>query len=504
MSSLLVEQTDGAVCCVFVGGLLRISQLVKSERGGMPSRSMGGIMGCAKSGSDVGSDVWMLKESVDVVRSAEFQRLFLFPATFRRDTMAFRLAEFNVRGIDNSCWHVAERPIWFGDRSDLSNYCSSWRLDVPPLSPMHAWLGVGRFSQDPMYVTRLFQTLLQTGCENSLILNAVDADGYTPLIYSLRLSVNTPLDSPHLLPFRLLMAHPLVNATLLVASHRTSALRTSLVYKHQQDVIRVILDAHPDPGLALVTYSDSACVQLLAYPTLARHFLLPIAAANPHALFAQSFSNAGDFFAELVEAQRDLWDAVTSNALLSVAPDFFRLPVRTNAPRAAYKDWGYRDGLRYAIRGKTDDRRALWLLGHTRDEDLDAYDCGGCTVLMRAVKAGPHFGRLIFAMLKRAPALEVDVRALVCMDRKIGDSIPPDAAARGDIVLGKTAMGMLLGSARWKPQPVATTAVAAALEAAQNVLTNRRSLAQQALAIDLPLPTELRRIAAMYAALMIS
>lgn len=456
---------------------------------------------------------------VNVERSAAFQRTFLFPAgaswTFAE------LAAVDLGGVDNSRWHIPEsdRPNWRPRIENLPSIPSS----IPSLSPLHAWLGYAMRmiftstinSNWQGRVKQLFDVLLRTGCDDRRILNGDESHELTPLSYSLRiegaLPRTMPLTSGELLAFRLLMSHHLVDASLVRFTRRDSALRTALVYRHHPDVILQILGAYPNPHRALVYCSSSICVQLLQYQELATAFLPGVAACWPNELFVHSHNNAGDFAGEL--AQCDTWP-VWRSITARIAPSF-RLPVRPFSPWIKAENWRDRDGLRSAIRAGYPDR-ALWMLEHTADDDLDSYDCGGHTTLMRAIViGGPPFRALVLAMLARAPALDIDTRELCLspppMGQPIGQQarIPmvpaerpvlPEPGTASGLVLGKTARELLVENPQWKTSLDAIT-VLAEFEAAQARANNRRELAKPLLASALDVPGELRPLIAAYAAL---
>jgi hypothetical protein len=406
--------------------------------------------------------------SEDERRSAVFQRLFLCPPPDGDEVWDVTLLDaFDLAGVDNSRWHIPERPKWNLVRSVHQQF-------IPPISPLHAWMALCHAhceeEEEGQKLTRLFDILLQTGCEGTL--DAFDQNGCTLLIYSLRTAPNLPYDGPNLLPYRLLMAAG-ADATAYMDG-TDSPLSTALLYKQGETVVLDILGAHQSAAVALLS-TGSGCVLLLGYPALARAFLPNIAAANPDSLFDDGFPFGLDFAAELVQSADDLlWRAITVHI-----PPYYRLPVRDglNAlPEAknAMPNWWERDGLRAAIYSRQT-KRALWLLQHTSDDDLDSYDSEGQTVLMHAVKCSHRLDDLIIALLLRAPALNLKAPA----------------------VLGQTARDIFLAQPDYPISPP----VLAAFDAAQTLATIRSAQAKPILASRLPMPPELINYIAIYAAL---
>jgi hypothetical protein len=360
----------------------------------------------------------------------------------------------------------------------------------------------------------------------------VNTDGSTLLVDSLRKTRSTKpsADGPEMLPFRLLMAHPLVDPTF---DHPTlappgNALRAALAYAHDADVILQVLGAYPNAALAILERSKSAAARLLDYPTLARTYLPSLATLSPERLFQHRFDNAGDFAGELVQFADDLlWAAVTSRI-----PKEFRLSLRENPPCTEPADWRYRDGLRAAIcGGMSSPGRALWLLDRTGDDELNAYDCGGRTVLMRAIitccrnaKRGAvgdeapnevEYRNLIRALLARAPILDISLYAL----DSPGDSesffptLPPTEStstpgrlARSSIIPGKTAHGFFTGL--WIHDVASFRALTSfetisdAFVAAQARVADRSARAAPILHRHMSIPPELAALVAAYASLV--
>jgi hypothetical protein len=317
----------------------------------------------------------------------------------------------------------------------------------------------------------------------------------TLLVYSLRVQGEGALecDNPKLLPFRLLMAHPLVDATLCGPEpSRESALDAALNYTHAADVILTILAAYPNPRAPLLdlAVSSSTCVQLLNYPILARSFLPQLAAMRPLKLFRQRYLNAGDFAGELVvDADDLLWSAVTDRI-----PDNFRLPIRPISPCEKPDDWPHRDGLRAAIRRGRRVERALWLLRHTSNSDLDAYDCGGYTVLMRAIVCGgTDYTDLILELLKRSPALDY---ALPAVDVHLTSQPGELATNKGSLL---TAYELFL--VHWKATGAQYINVFVAFEAAMTLANQRAASLAPVLANTLPFPIEILSLTSHYASI---
>jgi hypothetical protein len=437
--------------------------------------------------------------------AAAFQRRFLFPSVVstedpywlpREEDVEAELLTYDLMGVDNSRWHTIDRPSW--NAPPHMGCAAHLPLNVPPASPLHAWLGLARRWPDKSKLAKaLFEVLLATGCSDPRVLNWVDEDEQSLLSYSLRTGKAPPNDL-QLLPFRLLMEQRGIDAT------RWTTLRTALRYSQHTDIVLALLGAHADPVRSLLDCSGSACVQLLGYHELAMVFLPAMAAKYAMPMFLHTYKNAGDFACELVESARDeLWDAVTARV-----PNDFRLPALSQwqslwrQMNPAWKEvrepraWWFHDGLRAAIAQRRDER-ALWLLAHTGDDELDTYDAGGQTVLMRAIGGGVHNVKLILALLDRTPALEIDTRELkICGP---GPALAPDALERGDIVLGKTARELI---EHWTTHNInAHMNVSLALAAAQVRAADRRTCAAKTLATDLPLITELRSVVASYAML---
>jgi hypothetical protein len=487
------------------------------------------------------------------------------------------LERFDLARIDNSRWHVVEQPVWpplpepqlaesrkarlikgksperktdplvegksperkanpfapadkratrakFSGAS-VATRVPSWCKHVPSSSPLHAWLGFARKHHQRVDCVRaLFRALMMTGCDDSAILNSTDASGVTPLVYALRVPRRSLADQ--LLPVRLLLAHPRVHPTVPCVPN---ALRTALVWGHDVDIVLEILCANPNPGDALLRRSRTACLQLLRYPSLARAFLPSLAARESDQLFSQSYHDGGDFAVNLALVPDNLlWFAVTSRL-----PEGFRLPLDRTPPSKLASDWNRRDGLRSAIDSGHEDR-ALWMLEHTNDNDLDSYDCCGLTVLMRAVfcntrsVAGAKLTRLIIALLHRAPALDVGMRSVempgttpagtvVCS----GQLLPPEALTRADLAVGNTAREFFLihcrpfspgalpgissgsgsgsGSSGARGGAHEFVAVSVAFDAAESKAKTRSIGAREAIARLLGMPVDLQIMIALYA-----
>jgi hypothetical protein len=433
---------------------------------------------------------------VDVAATATFQRLFLFPRGAELDWTAAHLASFELNGVDNTQWHVGDRPDW--SRLEDGQACVAV---APPLSPLHAWIALTQRHHRTRLecVTALFEALLETGCVQPAVLNGSKTDPRSTLSYALRTAERAKSrTSPELLAFRLLMATPGINAT--EKRDWDSPLRTALDEGHDSDVIVQILAAHRDPLVALLQTSASICVLLLQYPALSHAYLPELAMLDAKAMFQQDYSDAADFAGELVRlGDHILWRAVT----LRVPADFV-LPVRRYIPCETADDWEYHDALRSAISASTEHphshadvrlvERCLWLLQHSADDDLDAYDCGGHTLLMRViVQGGELFTTLILALIKRAPAVDPTVRALVSAH---DNPITPGILPLSDLTLGDTAREMLI--AKWKPTGSQFVQVSVALEIAETQAKECAELATPILTI-LPFPPELRHLTAIFA-----
>jgi hypothetical protein len=467
---------------------------------------------------------------VDVGQSATFQRRFLCP-TPNGECLAWSLADLETLsriGVDTSRWHIRERPDWsFPPEDRLPLHPQR----IPPVSPLHAWIAMSRYYQYHMDITettvakltRLFDLLLETGCADAAVLDAFDQDGCTPLIYSLRTPPDVPHDGPTLLPYRLLMVAG-ADATARLEGEE-SALGTALFYRQPETVVLEILGAHRDPTRALLS-TLSGCVMLLAKPSLARAFLPLVSATNADSLFADTFADGPDFAGELVQSANDLlWRAITVRV-----PSDFSLPVRRDLRvDGTEHNWWDRDGLRAAIYHDIPER-ALWLAQRTSDDDLDAYDSGGYTVLMRAVdNRADRFYDLIIALLQRTPALHLNIRALALtrdyppvdyreviaatvMEELTRDYPPvdyPDVVAAAVMEQGnrkarpplnKTAREMFDAKCINRVNKP-FLAVNAAFESAQVLASARSASAKRLLACLLPIPTELRNYIIVYAAL---
>jgi hypothetical protein len=426
------------------------------------------------------------------VGAATFQRLFLFSRGLMLDWTAEQLANFDLEGVDNSCWHIPDLPSWLPLRDIPSQ---NYSQHVPPLSPLHAWLGFARNHwQHRECVLRLFEALLRTCGDPAVVLNRADEGGRTPLIYSLQTEGHRPIDNPTMVPFRLLMAHQAVNPTLIMQPGSKSALNTALLYGHHADVILQLLGAHAT-ALEGLRRTPSSFITILSYPALACAFLPDVAAREPGLLFASRYIGRNDFAGELAHTpDAMLWRAITTRV-----PSTYLLPIRPDAPLLGSDDWHMRDGLRAAIsRGSPD--RALWMLEHTRDHDLNAYDVGGKTVLMRAILGGAILGgamdKLIVALLKRQPALDINTRAL---DFPPGPDkpLPPDALAQSDIVAGKTARELFLAS--WTHMGQSFVMVSVALEAAHARETKRIMHVVHVMSICSRIPSVIIALIAAYA-----
>jgi ankyrin repeat protein len=467
-----------------------------------------------------------------------------------------QLKSFELKGVDTSRWCIDSRPRWAPvDATDTEH--------VPPSSPLHAWLGFARTHHDYRdRIVALFEALLETGCDDPAILNGIDARGRTPLIYSLRTEPRISPDSSKLLPFRLLMAHPSVDATLCCKvshaketamttsplvresdgppAHATesaltapriaaeygatiappsgeppltdvvvggagsgppflyeSALRTAL-YMQESGVVLQVLAAHREPEAALMYrwQRHNLCMLLFEHPPLARAFLPGLAARHTTELFLHGFRNAGDFAGELVQFPDDLlWRAVIARV-----PSEFRLPIRTRPEKFHLSsDWPNRDALRQAIAYRAHER-SLWLLAHTADDDLDARDFGGRTVLMRAIMNGEQFVNLILALLKRAPALDIEACALFCPSDGGRLLLGPGSLARPDLVSGANARGLLL--IHFDHSSAAFKAISAAFDDAAARHTLRCVNAVPLLAMVIDIPPQLRTLVAAYATLL--
>jgi hypothetical protein len=352
---------------------------------------------------------------------------------------------------------------------------------------------------------RLFAAMTNDmGCGQRHVLNRFDCNNLTLLMHAIISDTSQDYSASSMTVVRpltaasLLMTHPLVDVDACALPTAKCALPTAFhtaVYARNTIVLLGLLSRMTDPQLCKMMLEEcggasryehswpllvrtTICGAMAFLPLLARVttaicpsgtcgfiigdpcVLCNVLSANSHSgetILTHSFTSL---------AHSEIWPTLV-NIFCHASPDscisrlFLHacwLPPVGCAPTLAAADrWRVHDPLRAAM-FYIREHEAVWLITHCLpDWALNAYDCDGQTLLIRAAACRPPLLRVVNALLKRAPHLDTNQRAIQI---RPSESVR-DALLRSDLAFGPAAAQSIPALAEAPASATSTSSAAA-------------------------------------------